>query len=386
MAKVSLEKDKIKFLLVEGVHQKALESLRAAGYTNIEYHKGALDAEQLKASIRDAHFIGLRSRTHLTEEVINAAEKLVAIGCFCIGTNQVDLNAAAKRGIPVFNAPFSNTRSVAELVIGELLLLLRGVPEANAKAHRGVWNKLAAGSFEARGKKLGIIGYGHIGTQLGILAESLGMHVYFYDIENKLPLGNATQVQHLSELLNMSDVVSLHVPENASTKNMMGAKEIALMKPGSLLINAARGTVVDIPALCDALATKHLAGAAIDVFPTEPATNSDPFTSPLCEFDNVILTPHIGGSTLSAVNFPEVSLPLHGGRRLMHIHENRPGVLTALDQIFAEQGVNIAAQYLQTSARMGYVVIDIEADGDVAEKALLAMKAIPGTIRARLLY
>ncbi|CDV55202.1 phosphoglycerate dehydrogenase [Salmonella enterica] len=386
MAKVSLEKDKIKFLLVEGVHQKALESLRAAGYTNIEYHKGALDAEQLKASIRDAHFIGLRSRTHLTEEVINAAEKLVAIGCFCIGTNQVDLNAAAKRGIPVFNAPFSNTRSVAELVIGELLLLLRGVPEANAKAHRGVWNKLAAGSFEARGKKLGIIGYGHIGTQLGILAESLGMHVYFYDIENKLPLGNATQVQHLSELLNMSDVVSLHVPENASTKNMMGAKEIALMKPGSLLINAARGTVVDIPALCDALATKHLAGAAIDVFPTEPATNSDPFTSPLCEFDNVILTPHIGGSTLSAVNFPEVSLPLHGGRRLMHIHENRPGVLTALNQIFAEQGVNIAAQYLQTSARMGYVVIDIEADGDVAEKALLAMKAIPGTIRARLLY
>ena len=238
MAKVSLEKDKIKFLLVEGVHQKALESLRAAGYTNIEFHKGALDTEQLKESIRDAHFIGLRSRTHLTEDVIDAAEKLVAIGCFCIGTNQVDLTAAAKRGIPVFNAPFSNTRSVAELVIGELLLLLRGIPEANAKAHRGVWNKLAAGSYEARGKKLGIIGYGHIGTQLGILAESLGMHVYFYDIENKLPLGNATQVQHLSDLLNMSDVVSLHVPENASTKNLMGAREIALMKPGALLINA----------------------------------------------------------------------------------------------------------------------------------------------------
>lgn len=232
--------------------------------------------------------------------MINAAEKLVAIGCFCIGTNQVDLDAAAKRGIPVFNAPFSNTRSVAELVIGELLLLLRGVPEANAKAHRGVWNKLAAGSFEARGKKLGIIGYGHIGTQLGILAESLGMYVYFYDIENKLPLGSATQVQHLSDLLNMSDVVSLHVPENPSTKNMMGAKEISLMKPGSLLINASRDTVVDIPALCDALASKHLAGAAIDVFPTEPATNSDPFTSPLCEFDNVLLTPHIGGSTQEA--------------------------------------------------------------------------------------
>jgi D-3-phosphoglycerate dehydrogenase len=324
----------------------------------------------------------------------------------------VDLNAAAKRGVPVFNAPFSNTRSVAELVIGQLLLLLRGIPEANAKAHRGVWNKLAVGSYEARGKKLGIIGYGHIGTQLGILAEALGMNVFFYDIENKLPLGNATQVQHLSDLLNMSDVVSLHVPENASTKNMIGANELALMKPGSLLINDARGTVVDIPALCDALARKHLAGAAIDVFPTEPATNSDPFTSPLCEFDNVILTPHIGGSTqeaqeniglevagklakysdngstLSAVNFPEVSLPLHGGTtsRLLHIHENRPGILTALNQIFAEQGINIAAQFLQTTPHMGYVVIDIDAEEDVAEAALKSMKAIPGTIRARLLY
>lgn len=412
MAKVSLDKDKIKFLLVEGVHQKAVDNLRAAGYTNIEYHKGALDSEALKESIRDAHFIGLRSRTNLTEDVLSAAEKLVAVGCFCIGTNQVDLDAAAKRGVPVFNAPFSNTRSVAELVIGQLLLLLRGVPEANAKAHRGVWNKLAVGSFEARGKKLGIIGYGHIGTQLGILAEALGMHVYFYDIENKLTLGNATQVQHLSDLLNMSDVISLHVPENASTKNMIGANELALMKPGSLLINCARGTVVDILALCDALASKHLAGAAIDVFPTEPATNSDPFTSPLCEFDNVILTPHIGGSTqeaqeniglevagklakysdngstLSAVNFPEVSLPLHGGStsRLLHIHENRPGILTALNQIFAEQGINIAAQYLQTTPQMGYVVIDVDAEEDIAEAALKSMKAIPGTIRARLLY
>ena len=223
MAKVSLEKDKIKFLLVEGVHQKALESLRAAGYTNIEFHKGALDTEQLKESIRDAHFIGLRSRTHLTEDVIDAAEKLVAIGCFCIGTNQVDLTAAAKRGIPVFNAPFSNTRSVAELVIGELLLLLRGVPEANAKAHRGVWNKLATGSFEARGKKLGIIGYGHIGTQLGILAESLGMRVFYYDIESKLPLGNAQPIATLEELLNTSDVVTLHVPETLNTKELIAA-------------------------------------------------------------------------------------------------------------------------------------------------------------------
>ena len=412
MAKVSLEKDKIKFLLVEGVHQSALDNLRAAGYTNIEYHKGALDSDALKASIRDAHFIGIRSRTQLTEEIFAAAEKLVAVGCFCIGTNQVDLNAAAKRGVPVFNAPFSNTRSVAELVIGELLLLMRGVPEANAKAHRGIWNKQAAGSYEARGKKLGIIGYGHIGMQLGVLAESLGMHVFFYDIENKLPLGNATQVTHLSDLLNMSDVVSLHVPETPSTQNMMGAEELALMKPGSLLINASRGTVVDIPALCGVLASKHLAGAAIDVFPEEPATNSDPFSSPLCEFDNVILTPHIGGSTqeaqenigievagklakysdngptLSAVNFPEVSLPMHGEHvsRLLHIHENRPGVLTAINQIFAEQGINIAAQYLQTTPAMGYVVIDIDAEQDAAHKALASMKAIPGTMRARLLY
>ncbi|MEC5317495.1 phosphoglycerate dehydrogenase [Brenneria populi subsp. brevivirga] len=410
MAKVSLEKDKIKFLLVEGVHQRALDSLRAAGYTNIEYHKGALDPEALKESIRDAHFVGIRSRTHLTEEVFAAAEKLIAVGCFCIGTNQVELPSATKRGIPVFNAPFSNTRSVAEMVLGEMLLMLRGIPAANAKAHRGVWNKLAVGSFEARGKKLGIIGYGHIGTQLGILAESVGMHVYFYDIESKLPLGNAQQVRHLSELLNMSDVVSLHVPETDSTQNMMGAEEIALMKPGSILINASRGTVVDIPALCDALSSKHIVGAAIDVFPKEPASNSEPFQSPLCEFDNVLLTPHIGGSTqeaqenigdevagklakysdngstLSAVNFPEVSLPTHSERasRLLHIHENRPGVITKINQIFAEQGINIAAQYLQTTPEIGYVVIDVETDG--AQTALQLMKAIPGTIRARLLY
>ncbi|WP_025902725.1 phosphoglycerate dehydrogenase [Tatumella sp. UCD-D_suzukii] len=412
MAKVSLEKDKIKFLLVEGVHQTALDNLRAAGYTNIEFHKGALDTESLKESIRDAHFVGIRSRTHLTEEVFAAAEKLVAVGCFCIGTNQVDLDAAAKRGIPVFNAPFSNTRSVAELVIGELLLLLRGIPEANAKAHRGIWNKNAKGSFEARGKKLGIIGYGHIGMQLGVLAESLGMHVFFYDVEDKLPLGNATQVKHLNDLLGMSDVVTLHVPETPNTQNMIGVEQLAAMKKGGLLINASRGTVIDIPALCDALASKHLSGAAIDVYPQEPASNSDPFVSPLCEFDNVILTPHIGGSTeeaqenigvevsgklikysdngstLSAVNFPEVSLPGHAASasRLLHIHENRPGVLTAINQIFAEQGINIMGQYLQTTPYMGYVVIDIDAPQDVADKALQLMKGIQGTLRARLLY
>lgn len=409
MAKVSLEKDKIKFLLLEGVHPKAVDLLRSAGYSNIEYHKGALDTAALKEAIRDAHFVGLRSRTQLTSEVIAAAEKLVAIGCFCIGTNQVDLVAAQKRGIPVFNAPFSNTRSVAEMVLGEILLLLRRIPEANARAHRGEWNKAADGSYEARGKKLGIIGYGHIGTQLGILAEAVGLNVFFYDIETKLPLGNATQVSSLTDLLNMSDVVSLHVPETPSTKEMIGAAELAFMKPGSILINASRGTVVEIPSLCTALASRHLAGAAIDVFPTEPATNKDPFTSPLCEFDNVLLTPHIGGSTqeaqeniglevagkfikysdngstLSAVNFPEASLPGHGNAsRLLHIHENRPGILTQINQIFAEEGANIAAQYLQTTPEIGYVVIDVETEQ--AERALLRMKQIPGTIRARILY
>ncbi|MBT0727864.1 phosphoglycerate dehydrogenase [Rosenbergiella australiborealis] len=412
MAKVSLEKDKIKFLLVEGVHQSALDNLKAAGYTNIEFHKSALSPEQLKESIRDAHFVGLRSRTQLTEEIFAEAEKLIAVGCFCIGTNQVDLNAAASRGIPVFNAPFSNTRSVAELVIGELLLLMRGIPEANAKAHRGIWNKNAKGSFEARGKKLGIIGYGHIGMQLGVLAESLGMYVYFYDIESKLPLGNATQVDSLDKLLAMSDVVSLHVPETANTQNMISKDQLAAMKPGALLINASRGTVIDIPALCEALESKHLGGAAIDVFPVEPASNSDPFDSPLCQFDNVILTPHIGGSTqeaqenigievagklakysdngstLSAVNFPEVSLPAHSvsASRILHIHENRPGILTAINNIFGDQNINIVGQYLQTSPHLGYVVIDVDAEQEVADNALQLMKQIPGTIRARLLY
>jgi D-3-phosphoglycerate dehydrogenase len=409
MAKVSLEKDKIKILLLEGLHPSTVEVLQSAGYSNIEYHKGSLADEQLLEAVKDAHFIGIRSRTNLTEAVINAAEKLVAIGCFCIGTNQVDLNAAAKRGIPVFNAPFSNTRSVAELVLGQTLLLLRGIPEKNALAHRGIWKKSADNSYEARGKRLGIIGYGHIGTQLGIIAENLGMQVYFYDIENKLSLGNATQVHTMSELLNKCDVISLHVPETPDTKNMMGKEEFARMKPGSIFINAARGTVVDIAALCDALESNHLSGAAIDVFPEEPATNSEPFESPLMHFDNVILTPHVGGSTqeaqenigievagklakysdngstLSSVNFPEVSLPIHrDSSRLLHIHENRPGILTQINTIFAEEGINIAAQYLQTSADIGYVVIDVETARSA--EALTKLKSINGTIRARILH
>ncbi|MDP9499866.1 phosphoglycerate dehydrogenase [Bisgaard Taxon 45] len=408
-AKVSLDKSKIKFLLLEGVHQTALEVLQNAGYTNIEYHKKALDDEELKEAIKDAHFVGIRSRTFLTEDILVHAQKLIAIGCFCIGTNQVDLNAAKLRGIPVFNAPFSNTRSVAELVLGEILLLMRNVPQANAEVHRGIWNKSANGSHEVRGKKLGIIGYGHIGSQLSIIAESLGMRVFFYDIENKLPLGNAQQVRTLEELLSSCDVISLHVPENASTKNLISAERIAQLKQDAILINAARGTVVDIYALAQALDSGKVRGAALDVFPQEPASIQEEFVSPLRAFDNVILTPHIGGSTseaqenigaevsgkfvkysdngstLSAVNFPEVSLPEHTGtKRLLHIHHNKPGVLNKINQVFVNANVNIAAQYLQTDPTIGYVVIDVETED--THTLLSQLKEIEGTIRARVLF
>jgi D-3-phosphoglycerate dehydrogenase len=409
MAKHSLDKDKIKILLLEGVHQTAVDVLERAGYTNIEYHKASLGEEALLASIKDAHFVGLRSRTQLTAEVLHHAEKLVAIGCFCIGTNQVDLASAEKLGIPVFNAPFSNTRSVAELVIGEIIMLMRGIPQRNAMSHRGGWLKSANGSIEVRGKTLGVIGYGHIGTQLGILAETLGMRVIFFDIEDKLPLGNASQVHSMDKLLAQADVVSLHVPETPQTKDMFAKSEFAQMRQGSFFINASRGTVVDIEDLANALKSEHLAGAAIDVFPVEPKSNDDEFISPLRGLDNVLLTPHIGGSTaeaqenigvevagklvkysdngstLSAVNFPEVSLAQHSGTsRLLHIHQNRPGVLIKINQAFSEKGINIAAQYLQTTAEIGYVVMEV--DSDQAEEALVELKSIEGTIRARVLF
>ncbi|MCE2571014.1 phosphoglycerate dehydrogenase [Motilimonas eburnea] len=409
MTTFSLGKEKIKILLLEGLHSSAEETFRAAGYTNIESLKTSLSEEELKEKIKDVHFVGIRSRSNLTAEVIEAAEKLVAIGCFCIGTNQVDLKAAQLKGIPVFNAPFSNTRSVAEMVLGQILMLLRGIPEKNAKAHRGVWLKSADNSYEARGKKLGIIGYGHIGTQLSILAENLGFNVYYYDIENKLSLGNATQVASLPELLAMSDIVSLHVPETPSTKMMFGANELAQMKQGSILINASRGTVVDIDALVETLKTDKLYGAAIDVFPVEPKSNNDEFVSPLRGIDNVILTPHIGGSTqeaqenigyevagklvkysdngstLSAVNFPEVSLPEHvKTSRLLHIHENIPGIMIQINQAFSDEGINIVGQYLQTNENIGYVVIDVASDD--REGALAKLKNIKGTLRARVLH
>jgi len=409
MAKHSLDKDKIKILLLEGVHQSAVDVFERAGYTNIEYHKASLGDEALHESIKDAHFVGIRSRTQLTADVLKRAEKLIAIGCFCIGTNQVDLATAELLGIPVFNAPFSNTRSVAELVLGEIIMLMRGIPERNAIAHRGGWMKTAAGSYEVRGKTLGVIGYGHIGTQLGILAETLGMRVVFFDIEDKLPLGNAQQIHSMEQLLAQSDVVSLHVPETPQTKDMISTAEFAAMRKGSIFINASRGTVVDIDALTVALKERHLAGAAIDVFPIEPQSNDDEFISPLRGLDNVLLTPHVGGSTaeaqenigievagklakysdngstVSAVNFPEVSLPMHKGTsRLLHIHQNRPGVLIKINKAFSEKGINIAAQYLQTTAEIGYVVMEV--DTHQAEEALVELKAIDGTLRTRVLF
>jgi D-3-phosphoglycerate dehydrogenase len=409
MAQTSLDKSKIKFLLLEGVHQSALDTLHAAGYTNIEYLKTSISEDDLKERIKDVHFIGIRSRTQLTEAVFAAAEKLIAVGCFCIGTNQVDLKAATKRGVAVFNAPYSNTRSVAELSIAEIIMLMRGVPEKSAQCHRGGWNKSATNSYEIRGKKLGIVGYGSIGTQLSVMAESMGMKVYFYDIVTKLPIGNATQVGSLPELLGMSDVVSLHVPETASTKWMMGPEQFAQMKQGSILLNASRGTVVDIDALAESIRNKKLLGAAIDVFPTEPRSNNEEFVSPLREFDNVILTPHVGGSTMEAqenigkevgeklatysdrgtttasVNFPEVALPSNANvHRILHIHQNVPGVMNAINSIFAKNDINICGQYLQTVEDIGYVVIDVAASA--SELGLEKIKEVEGTIRARVLY
>ena len=406
---LSLNKDKIKFVLFEGVHQNALDVLHSNGYTNIDYHKKALEGQELLDAVKDAHFIGIRSRTQMTAEVFAAAKKLVGLGCFCIGTNQVDLKAARELGVPVFNAPFSNTRSVAELVLAEIIMLFRKIPAMNTTLHQGGWNKSATGSYEVRGKKLGIIGYGHIGTQLGILAEALGMHVYYYDIEAKLPLGNATPVKTLEELLNMSDAVTLHVPEDATTANMMNAHRIAQMKEGAHLINASRGTVVEIDALAEAIKSGRLAGAAIDVFPVEPKSNDDEFISSLRGLDNVLLTPHIGGSTqeaqanigievasklvkysdngstLSAVNFPEVSLPgTEETHRYMHIHHNKPGVLNAINQIFMKDHINIIGQYLQTDPEIGYVVMDVQSENP--ELAISLLNSVPGTIRTRVIY
>ncbi len=407
--KTSFNKSNIKVVLLEGVHPSAEKVFRDDGYSNIVTASKSLPKEELKSTLSDAYFLGIRSRTQVTPELLDFAPKLAAIGCFCIGTNQVNLNETQIRGIPVFNAPFANTRSVAELVLGEMILLLRGIPAKNAAAHRGEWLKSAVNSFETRGKILGIVGYGHIGTQIGILAENLGMKVQYYDIENKLALGNARAAESYHQLLASSDIVSFHVPETEQTKNMMNATAFGQLKKGAILINASRGTVVDIDCLVEAIKSDKVSGAAIDVFPKEPKSNQEEFVSPLREFDNVILTPHVGGSTkeaqanigievseklvkysnngstLSSVNFPEVALPAHTGKhRICHIHHNEPGILAKINDVLSENNANIAAQYLQTSEHVGYVVTDI--DQSSSDKAFEKLRLIPGTLRTRILY
>ncbi|MDP5324936.1 MAG: phosphoglycerate dehydrogenase [Litorivicinaceae bacterium] len=409
MMRTSFDKSRLKILLLEGIHPSAERVFRDAGYSNIEAISTALTDQALIEKLEGVHFLGIRSASQVTRKIFESADKLVAIGCFCIGTNQVDLQAASEHGVVVFNAPYSNTRSVAELVLAEAIMLMRGIPEKSALAHRGVWKKSASDSYEIRGKTLGIVGYGAIGSQLSVLAEGLGMRVIFHDVVSKLPLGNASQVPTLDALLSQADVVSLHVPDLPSTRGMMTRERIDQMKPKAVLINASRGSVVDIDALANALRGQRILGAAIDVFPVEPKSNHDPFESPLTHFDNCILTPHVGGSTqeaqenigvevadklvrysdngstLTSVNFPEVALPPHPQHhRLLHIHENRPGVLSQINRVFAENAINIGSQFLQTTENIGYVVIDV--DRDYSEIALENLANVEGTIRCRVLF
>lgn len=410
MAKHSLPKDKIKVLLLEGIHDTAIQEFSDHGYATIDLLPHALGEAELIERIQGVHLLGIRSTTKVSEKVLDAANRLMAIGCFCIGTNQVKLDAARRAGIPVFNAPYSNTRSVAELVIAEMVMLLRRIPEKTQAAHAGIWQKNTQHSFELRGKTLGIVGYGHIGSQLSVMAEAMGMHVRYYDIERRLAIGNARSAATLEGLLNISDVVSLHVPATPQTKNMIAERELRAMKRGSYLINASRGNVVDIDALVANLKDGHLLGAAIDVFPKEPASNQDLFESPLRGLPNVILTPHIGGSTLEAqanigievaeklikysdngstvgaVNFVEAALPVKAGEtRFLHIHANVPGVMRRINEVFSNRSLNISAQYLQTDSEVGYVVVDVVGDLEVGE-IIADLQAIEGTIKARFLY
>ncbi len=408
----SLAKDKIKILLLEGISDTAVGVLRAAGYSDIERHTKALDGEALRKALVGVRLLGIRSRTQITADVIDGIRSLVAIGCFSVGTNQVDLDACAAMGIPVFNAPFSNTRSVAELTIAEIVMLMRRIFPKSVSAHGGGWDKSASGSNEVRNKTLGIIGYGNIGSQLAVLAEAFGMRVIYYDHTEKLRHGNVEPVETLAELLAKSDVITIHVPETPQTSGMIGATEIAAMKKGAIFINNARGSVADLEALASALKEKHLAGVAVDVFPVEPSSNADRFKSPLQGLDNVILTPHVGGSTeeaqerigsevarkfveysdvgstTGAVNFPQVQLSPRptAGTRFIQVQRNLPGELGRLNEVFARRKVNIGAQYYQTAGDLGYVVLD--ADGSVADAEAVVgeIRALPGTIRARMLY
>ena len=408
----SLPKDKIKILLLEGISDTAVGVLIAAGYTNIERHTKALDGDALRKALVGVRLLGIRSRTQITEDVIDGIRSLVAVGCFSVGTNQVDLVACAAMGIPVFNAPFSNTRSVAELTIAEIVMLMRRIYPKSVSAHAGGWDKSAIGSNEVRNKTLGIIGYGNIGSQLAVLAEAFGMRVIYYDHTDKLRHGNVEPVDTLDELLAKSDVITIHVPETAQTQGMIGPRQIAAMKKGAIFINNARGSVVDLDALASALRDKHLSGAAIDVFPVEPSSNAEKFKTPLQGLDNVILTPHVGGSTeeaqerigsevarkfieysdvgstTGAVNFPQVQLSPRptAGTRFIQVQRNLPGELGRLNEIFARRKVNIAAQYYQTAGDLGYVVLDADGSVPQAEEVVREIRALSGTIRARMLY
>lgn len=408
MAGYSFPKEKIKILLLEGVHPAAIERFREAGYT-AETLPHALDEARLCEAVRSVHFLGIRSATQVTPAVLEAGKHLAAVGCFCIGTNQVALEEAARRGVVVFNAPFSNTRSVAELTVAEVVMLARRAAQKSMEVHAGRWDKSARGCVEVRHKTIGIIGYGHIGPQVGLLAEAFGMKVYYYDIVPKLPLGNAEPVGSLKQLLGMVDVVTLHVPETPQTKHMIGAAELATMRPGSFLLNLSRGSVVVIDALREALLSGHIAGAAIDVFPEEPKSNAERFMSPLCGVENVILTPHIGGSTFEAqrniglevanaiikysdtgsstgaVNFPQVELPILGdSHRILNIHRNVPGVLRDINRVIAEMGGNIRSQYLSTSTEIGYLITDV--DSSISPTVKERIEGLDTNIRTRLLF
>ncbi len=405
----SYPKEKIKVVLLEDIHSVAAAAFRKAGYTDIVRMKRAANGAELDAIVRDAHILGIRSKTHLSAEVLEKAGKLLTVGCFCIGTNQVDLVQATEKGIPVFNSPYSNTRSVAELVIAESIMLLRRIPERSNAAHEGRWLKDAKGSYESRGKVMGIVGYGHIGSQVSVLAESLGFNVIFYDVSPVMPLGNARPVRNLQELLRKADVVTLHVPGGSGTDNLMSAKNIMLMKKGAILLNLARGKVIDVAALKSSLKSGHLGGASVDVHPVEPKSNADRFESPLQGLPNVLITPHIGGSTqeaqqqigldvsgkmlsfletgttINSHSVPELSLPVHeNSHRILHIHWNKPGVLSAINACLSQANINIVAQHLSTNARIGYVVLDV--DKKSSGKAFGYLKKVPNTIRSRVLY
>lgn len=407
--KTSYPKDKIKVLFLENISDAAVQYFKTQGYTDVKKMAGALSEEDLIKVIKDVHILGIRSKTYISKKVLDHAKKLQAIGCFCIGTNQVDIRTCTLKGIAVFNAPYSNTRSVAELVIGSSIMLIRKIIDKNTAAHKGIWNKDAKGSFELRGKTMGLIGYGNIGTQTSIMAEAMGMKVKFYDIETKLPLGNAHAVKSIKELVSTSDIVSLHVPENTSTKNLINKDVLKQFKHGAILINYARGEVVDLDALSAALKTKQLSGAAIDVYPWEPEKNGDHFETPLQGLPNVLLTPHIGGSTEEAqenigedvsiklyqylergisngsLSIPTISLPpVEGAHRILHIHNNVPGVLSAINTVMSKNKINIVGQYLKTNDEIGYVVLDV--DSKLSKTAMSLLKEVKETIRVRLLY